>query len=124
MSRNLYNTYGENCLANLSQQLFDFDLEVQPILEVLVGKVTEQALIEVMEEEELASLRQRQKIFEEMREAELQEQQRLEEVERRRKHEKVMIPKLLTDFFYLCLFCLKINWLKYWFYFSIFQIVL
>ena len=103
-------TCGENCSTNLSQQLFDFDLEVQPILEVLVGKVTEQALIEVMEEEELASLRDKQKIFEEMREAELQEQQRLEEMERRRKHEKVKMPKLLSDFFILaCSFYLKMQ---------------
>ena len=41
-------------------QLFNFDLEVRPILEVLVGKTVEQALLEVMEEEELASLRAQQ----------------------------------------------------------------
>ena len=41
-------------------QLFHFDLEVQPILEVLVGKTVEQALLEVMEEEELAALRAQQ----------------------------------------------------------------
>lgn len=41
-------------------QLFDFDIEVKPILEVLVGKTVEQALMEVMEEEELASLRAQQ----------------------------------------------------------------
>ena len=41
-------------------QLFDFDLEVKPILEVLVGKTVEQSLLEVMEEEELASLRAQQ----------------------------------------------------------------
>lgn len=41
-------------------QLFDFDIEVRPILEVLVGKTVEQALLEVMEEEELASLRAQQ----------------------------------------------------------------
>ena len=41
-------------------QLFDFDIEVKPIVEVLVGKTMEQALLEVMEEEELASLRERQ----------------------------------------------------------------
>lgn len=41
-------------------QLFDFDLEVRPILEVLVGKTVEQALLEVMEEEELANLRMQQ----------------------------------------------------------------
>lgn len=41
-------------------QLFDFDLEVKPILEVLVGKTMEQSLLEVMEEEELANLRAQQ----------------------------------------------------------------
>lgn len=41
-------------------QLFDFDLEVKPILEVLVGKTIEQSLVEVMEEEELANLRAQQ----------------------------------------------------------------
>ena len=33
---------------------------MQSILEVLVGKTVEQALLEVMEEEELAALRQQQ----------------------------------------------------------------
>lgn len=70
-------------------QLFDFDVEVKPILEVLVGKTVEQALLEVMEEEELANLRSQQRSFEELRNAELVEQQRLEEQERRHKEEKV-----------------------------------
>ena len=39
-------------------KLFDFDLEVKPMLEVLVGKTIEQSLLEVMEEEELANLRE------------------------------------------------------------------
>ncbi|ESN98703.1 hypothetical protein HELRODRAFT_67265, partial [Helobdella robusta] len=69
--------------------LFDFDVEVRPMVEVLIGKVLEQSLMEVMEEEELASLRERQRMFEEMRNAELQEQQRLEEEDRRRKDEKL-----------------------------------
>lgn len=43
-------------------QLFNFDLEVRPILEVLVGKTMEQALLEVAEEEELAALREQQVI--------------------------------------------------------------
>ncbi|XP_066144017.1 radial spoke head protein 3 homolog B isoform X3 [Euwallacea fornicatus] len=47
--------------------LFDFDMEVQPILEVLVGKTIEQALIEVLEEEELAALREQQRRFLELR---------------------------------------------------------
>ncbi|KAM9316006.1 radial spoke head protein 3 homolog [Gastrophryne carolinensis] len=72
----------------LEGELFDFDLEVKPILEVLVGKTIEQALLEVMEEEELANLRAQQRAFEELRNAELAEAQRLEEQERRHREEK------------------------------------
>eukprot|EP00057_Strongylocentrotus_purpuratus_P031143 XP_783727.1 PREDICTED: radial spoke head protein 3 homolog isoform X1 [Strongylocentrotus purpuratus] len=68
--------------------LFDFDIEVKPILEVIVGKTVEQALLEVMEEEELANLRAQQRAFEELRNAELVETQRLEEQERRHREEK------------------------------------
>lgn len=38
-------------------ELFDFDFEVNPILEVIVGKTIEQALMEVNEEQELATIR-------------------------------------------------------------------
>ncbi|XP_054617815.1 radial spoke head protein 3 homolog isoform X2 [Dunckerocampus dactyliophorus] len=69
-------------------ELFDFDREVQPLLEVLVGKTIEQSLLEVMEEEELACLRAQQRAFEEMRNAELAEVQRLQEQDRRRREEK------------------------------------
>ncbi|KAJ1565977.1 Radial spoke head protein 3 [Nowakowskiella sp. JEL0078] len=69
-------------------ELFDFDFEVQPILEVLVGKTLEQALMEVMEEEELEMLRKRQLKYEERRNAEMAEVQRLEDAERRRTEEK------------------------------------
>lgn len=69
-------------------QLFDFDMEVQPILEVLVGKTIEQALIEVLEEEELAALREQQRRLLEIRAAELAEAQRLAERELRMKKEK------------------------------------
>ncbi|XP_061667944.1 radial spoke head protein 3 homolog [Syngnathoides biaculeatus] len=69
-------------------ELFDFDREVQPLLEVLVGKTIEQSLLEVMEEEELARLRAQQRAFQELRNAELAELQRLQERERRRAEEK------------------------------------
>jgi len=72
----------------LEGDLFDFDVEVKPVLEVLVGKVSEQALLEVMEEDELAQYRSRQRAFLELRNAEYVEQQRLEEQERRHKEEK------------------------------------
>lgn len=61
---------------------------MKPILEVLVGKTVEQALLEVMEEEELANLRAQQRRFEQLRNAELVETQRLEEQERRHREEK------------------------------------
>ena len=61
---------------------------MKPILEVLIGKTVEQALLEVMEEEELANLRAHQRRFEELRNAELVETQRLEEQERRHREEK------------------------------------
>lgn len=48
-------------------ELFNFDAEVEPLLEVLVGKVLEQALMEVLEEEELAALKQHQQHFEAIR---------------------------------------------------------
>lgn len=37
-------------------ELFDFDYEAEPILEVLVGKILEQSMMEVMEEDEIANL--------------------------------------------------------------------
>lgn len=72
----------------LTGELFDFDIEVKPILEVLVGKTLEQALMETMEEEELEELRKHQRQFEDIRAAELAEMQRLEENARRREAEK------------------------------------
>jgi hypothetical protein len=92
-------------------QLFDFDIEVRPILEVLVGKTVEQALLEVMEEEELANLRMQQREFEELRNSELVEQQRLEEQERRHREEKVIAIHLysylsiLNAAYRVCLLC-------------------
>jgi len=68
--------------------LFDFDTEVEPILEVLVGKTLEQSMMEVMEEEELQNMRAHQEHFEQIRNAELAETQRLEEAEKRRSQEK------------------------------------
>uniref|UniRef100_A0A670XQ21 Radial spoke head 3 n=1 Tax=Pseudonaja textilis TaxID=8673 RepID=A0A670XQ21_PSETE len=69
-------------------ELFDFDIEVKPMLEVLVGKTLEQALLEVMEEEDLRNLWAHQYAYLELHNAELAEVQRLEENERRHKEEK------------------------------------
>jgi len=69
-------------------ELFAFDVEVKPLLDSLVGKTMEQALLEVMEETELDNLRTQQRRFQELRNAEFVETQRLEEKERRHKEEK------------------------------------
>ena len=71
-----------------ADDLFDFDLEVVPILEVLVGKTLEVSMMEVMEEEELATIRMHQENFEQTRNAELAEVQRLEAEAKRRFAEK------------------------------------
>lgn len=68
-------------------ELFDFDREVAPVLEVICGKTLEQSLMEVLEEEELDSIRRHQEEYEQMRNAELLEVQRMEAAEKRRADE-------------------------------------
>jgi len=68
--------------------LFDFDLEVEPILEVLVGKTIHVAMLELMQEEELEAIRRQQEEFEAVRNVELAEVQRLEAEARRKQQEK------------------------------------
>lgn len=111
-------------------------MEVSPILEVLVGKTVEQSLLEVMEEEELMNLREQQRVFEELRNAEQAEQQRLEEQERRRTEEKVrngrlnykfLMPMLLAacHIFYSTAFeCLGLSTKNGSSYFSFFLLIL
>ncbi|GBG28003.1 Radial spoke head protein 3-like [Hondaea fermentalgiana] len=69
-------------------ELFDFDAEVEPILEVLVGKTLEHAMMEVLEEEELAALRAHQEDFEQQRNVERAQVQRMEAEAIRRNEEK------------------------------------
>ena len=81
--------------------LFKFDLEVEPILEVLVGKTLEQSLLEVQEEEELSHLRARkealyaEKAQEEarIRGMEQEEQAKWEEKERYRLAEAARVDR-------------------------------
>lgn len=68
--------------------LFRFDEAVEPILEVMVGKTLEQAMLEVMQEEEMELLRQQQLESEQHRKEELLEAQRLESEEKRKFEEK------------------------------------
>uniref|UniRef100_A0A182JSY8 Radial spoke head protein 3 n=1 Tax=Anopheles christyi TaxID=43041 RepID=A0A182JSY8_9DIPT len=72
----------------LDGELFDFDTEVQPIIEVLVSRTLEQALVEVLHEEEIAEMKQQQQTILALREAELAELRRLEQEERKRQAER------------------------------------
>mmetsp|Transcript_692 Transcript_692/g.2326 ORF Transcript_692/g.2326 Transcript_692/m.2326 type:complete len:344 (+) Transcript_692:241-1272(+) len=79
---------GVDAETQIEEDLFDFDFEVEPILEVLVGKTLEQSMLEVMEEEEMAELKKHQLEYEQKRNTELAETQRLEAAELRRHQEK------------------------------------
>ncbi|XP_053663758.1 radial spoke head protein 3 homolog [Anopheles marshallii] len=72
----------------LDGELFDFDVEVQPIIEVLVSRTLEQALVEVLHEEEIAEMKQQQQKILALREAELAELRRLEQEEQKRQAER------------------------------------
>lgn len=82
----------ENCKAtqifDADAELFDFDAEVEPMLNVLCLKTLEQARMEVLEEEELYIMKRQKKAYEEVRNAELIEAQRFEAAEARVKSEK------------------------------------
>ncbi len=68
--------------------LFDFDFEVGPLVDVLVGRTLEQSLAEVAQERELAAIRRRRAEFEAVRGAEMAEVQRMESEVKRRFAEK------------------------------------
>jgi hypothetical protein len=71
------------------EDLFDFDTEAEPILEVLMARTLEVARREVAEEEELRRIREHQREFERKRHAELLEVHRLEAADRRKTEEKI-----------------------------------
>lgn len=68
--------------------LFDFDEEVEPIINVLTFKTLEESRMEVLEEEELKEMKRQEQEFEKVRNRELEVVQKLENQERRRNEEK------------------------------------
>lgn len=77
---------GKNGLGKETQiwdgDLFDFDYEVEPILQVLLGKTLELSRMEVLEEEELKIMKQQQEHYARLKREEMEEIHRLEEKER------------------------------------------
>lgn len=79
--------------------LHDFNIEVEPILQVLVGRNLEQARIELIEEEEEREFRRKRKAFEVRRNVELMKTQRMDE-EHRRMQEEVARRELQRKLYY------------------------
>jgi len=81
----------ENCKETQIEEgdpdLFNFDEEVEPMLNVLCSKTLEQARMEVLEETEQAIIKSQQKQYEELVNAELIVAQRYEAAELRCKEE-------------------------------------
>ncbi|XP_039965367.1 uncharacterized protein LOC120777875 isoform X1 [Bactrocera tryoni] len=69
-------------------ELFHFDAEAQPLIDILVDACIEQSMLEVAHEQEIAELRRKQAEFIAQREAELAELRRLEAEELRLQAEK------------------------------------
>lgn len=80
----------ENCKGTQildEWELFDFDGEVEPMLNVMCMRQLEQARMEVLVEEECKIIKWQAKEYEEVRNAELIEAQRFEAAELRVKQE-------------------------------------
>ena len=73
--------------------LFDFDAEVEPLLDVIVGKTLEWASLEVEEEEELASLQRRRSELLEGKRGEIARVQALQQAEAAKWAEKERVVK-------------------------------
>jgi radial spoke head protein 3 len=72
----------------VQDNLFKFDLEVAPILEVLVGKTLEQSLLEVQEEEELLNLKERKEKLQQDKREEVERMNAMEKAEQKKWEEK------------------------------------
>lgn len=70
-------------------ELFDFDLEVGPILDVIVNKTLEQARMEVEEEEELAVIRNERHNYNVLHEVEEKRVAALEQAQKQKQQKKV-----------------------------------
>lgn len=68
--------------------LFDFDVEVEPILDVLIDRTIREAQQELEEEIYMEELQRKRKIFEQRRDEEIEAIKELESAEFRRKQER------------------------------------
>jgi len=71
-----------------TKDIFDFESEARPVLQVLVGKALDQAQVEVIEEWEYAQLMKHKAQYKQLRESELVETQRMEAANTRKNEEQ------------------------------------
>jgi len=76
-----------NQIEDRDDDLFDFETEVEVILQVLCGKALELARIEVIEEQECTDLAKQKQQYKKVKEAELIETQRMEATRFRKTNE-------------------------------------
>ena len=70
---------GEDASTQINKgDLFDFDEEVEPIINVLTVKTLEESRMEVLEEEEIKEMKRQMQDFEKVRNRELEIVQKLE----------------------------------------------
>ncbi|CAD8104526.1 unnamed protein product [Paramecium sonneborni] len=62
-------------------ELFNFEYEAEPILQVLVKKTLDLSRMEVLQEEELREMKEKQEYYQKLKQMEMAEQDRLEEKE-------------------------------------------
>ena len=70
----------------LDGDLFDFDIDVQPLLTVIVGKTLEQSLLELEQEQEIENLRQAKLMYSKRRNDDNKRIKNLEEKEIQKKY--------------------------------------
>ncbi|KAH3756625.1 flagellar radial spoke protein [Pelomyxa schiedti] len=80
-----------------AELLFNFDRDIGPVVDSIVGRTLQQALLEVLEEEELKALRQHRIHFEQRRNHELDEIKLLEDAEKKRVQERGLRIKQLEE---------------------------
>ncbi|GAV03321.1 hypothetical protein RvY_13763 [Ramazzottius varieornatus] len=81
-------TFVETATMIYHNDLLDFDREVEPLLEVLIGQSLEQALLEVSQEEDELQRKDEVRMYQEYRNAQLAEVQRLDARKVRHDQEK------------------------------------
>lgn len=81
----------------LQNELFDFDLAIQPILSVLTQKILNESLVDVCEEIELSQIQLQYDIYERQRQLKASEVQRLQAIDDGRTNQRLALIQQAVD---------------------------